>query len=44
MAAERLAVACGLRVLGALRKPISGEQMRAALAPLLAGNPGSWGA
>jgi CheY-like chemotaxis protein len=36
-AAERLARAHGLRVLGTFRKPISAEQLRSALAPVAAG-------
>ena len=40
-AAEGLARALGLRVLGAYNKPISREQLGAALAPLLAGDPGA---
>ena len=40
-AAERLARAHGLRVLGAYNKPISRAQLGAALAPLLAGDPGA---
>ncbi len=40
-AAERLARAHGLRVLGAYKKPISPEQLRDALAPLVAGDPGA---
>ena len=38
-AAERLARAHGLRVLGAYKKPISQAELRAALAPLIAGEP-----
>lgn len=38
-AAERLARAHGLRVLGAFPKPITRDALRAALAPLLAGQP-----
>lgn len=38
-AAERLASAHGLNVLGAFRKPISGAELGAALAPLLAPAP-----
>ena len=37
-AAERLARAHGLRVLGAYKKPISPEQLREVLAPLVAGD------
>jgi CheY-like chemotaxis protein len=37
-AAERLARANGLRVLGAYKKPISQAELRAALAPLVAGD------
>jgi CheY-like chemotaxis protein len=41
-AAERLAGAHGLHVLGAFKKPISASELRAALAPLLApGTPGN---
>ena len=40
-AAERLARAHGLRVLGAFRKPIGSAALAAALAPLLAGAPGA---
>ncbi|HEX8611897.1 MAG TPA: response regulator [Telluria sp.] len=40
-AAERLARAHGLNVLGAFKKPISAPELQAALAPLLGpGNPG----
>lgn len=39
-AAERLARAHGLNVLGAFKKPISAEEMGAALAPLLAAPAG----
>lgn len=40
-AAERLARAHGLRVLGAFRKPLAAAALAAALAPLLAGAPGA---
>jgi DNA-binding NarL/FixJ family response regulator len=40
MAAEHLATAHGLRVVGTYKKPISREQLGAALAPLLAGREG----